>query len=71
MKIEYACVCGTKLVVTRSDRKPVDDLADMWRQHSQCPALWARWGHVDQTADTAEVRTKVFFPEEDIEEAAP
>jgi len=55
MRIEYACVCGSRIVVTRRDRRPLGELAPIWTQHAQCPALWARWGNIGQDADTVVV----------------
>jgi len=54
MKIEYHCVCGSHMIVTRGDRRPISELVEMWRQHAQCPAIWARWGKIDSTEDTVE-----------------
>jgi hypothetical protein len=57
MKISYRCLCGTVVEIESRDRRPVAEIVDLWRIHSQCPALWAlRWDrqHPDHT-DAAEV----------------
>jgi len=53
MKLEYRCVCGSELTVTT--RRYTTELAAAWTQHAACPALWARLGPVDQTAQTIEL----------------
>jgi hypothetical protein len=57
MKIVYKCLCGSVVEIEARDRRPVAEIVDLWRIHSQCPALWAlRWDrqHPDVT-DAAEV----------------
>jgi len=62
MKLEYRCVCGSEMTVTT--RRYTTELAAAWTQHAACPALWARFGHVDQTAQTLELSPWVSKAEE-------